>query len=127
MPDEIPTSHKQTIATVSALVLGVAGALGWIKPPDTTAAAKSYDTTRAAVEALEEKHDEDFDALEDRQREFEQWAAKRLAELDRDELPERRPDAAPEPAPEHWQPPPRPTRPPAKPAAKLPTSEDLFE
>lgn len=126
MPEN-PTNHKQTIATVSALVLGVAGALGWIKPPDTSAAAKSYETTRAAVEALEDKHDEDHDALDDRQREFELWVAKRLAEIDRDKLPENRVEPV-EPDDARWQPPPRPKRPPPKPAAaKLPTSEDLFE
>jgi uncharacterized Ntn-hydrolase superfamily protein len=121
-----PTSNKQTIATVSALVLGVAGALGWVKPPDTSAAAQTYDATKGAIEALEDKHDEDFDALEDRQREFELWAAKRLAEIDRDKLPENRVEPV-EPE-SHWQPPPRAKRPPPKPARdKLPPAAELLK
>jgi hypothetical protein len=124
MPDE--KNNRQTIATVSALVLGVAGALGWIKPPDTTAAAKGYDVTRAAVEALDAKHNQGLEDLEERQEVFERWVAKRLAEIDRDHMPGDDEPVDPDVDEPQHAPPPRPER---KSAASkpLPAAAELFE
>ncbi len=128
MADDTPTtSNKQTIATVSALVLGVAGALGWIKPPDNSAAIKTYDTTKAAIQQLEAKHAEDFKDVHARQHEIERWIARRLAEIDRDRIPDDDDDTDVD-EPGHYEPPPLHKRDkPPRPAAHLPPAQEFIE
>lgn len=138
--DKTPTpGNKQTIATVSALVLGVAGSLGWIKPPDNTAAIEAYGKTKAAIEALEVQHDAEMslrDKLDARRWE---WIAGKLRELDRDRMPYDDDDgghssATPEFDPDeaaHYTPPAAPPRHeidrPPRPSSKLPPADEFIE
>ena len=113
---------KQTVATVSALVLGVAGALGWVRPTDTAPTIKAYDVTKGAIETLDMKVDRRYDELHERQHDFERWIAERLAGLDRDMLPEH----VTVNVPGHYELPPTKPDKPSVPA-KLPTAADVLK
>lgn len=120
--------NKQLAATVTAVVLGVAGTAGWFKPTDNTAAVKAYEATKTAIEVNRTTHHNDIADLHDRHRDFETWVARRLAEIDRDSF-YNNPKVSDEDLEDEpqWQPPPHERKRPMSKAKPLPNADEFIE